>query len=79
MYRVLQRNLLVLCRGLRGDMQIKPFSGGKMGAEPVRLVAEKGRPRSLNPVVQNRRLYSQGGAFLACANLHSFLSVQKLR
>ena len=46
MYRVLQRNLLVLCRGLRGDMQIKPFSGGKWALNPCDSWPKKADPEA---------------------------------
>ena len=41
------------------------------------LVVEKSPARSLAPVVQNRRLYNQGGAFLAPTQLDIVLTTVK--
>ena len=54
------------------DTQIKDkVSGGPTAGSRAGSREKTAKPKILAPVVQNRRLYNQGGAFLARANLHS--------
>ena len=65
MYRLLQSNLRVVCRGVQAICRSKPAGDEGRYARAGLVAMKTAQARSLAPVVQNRRLYNQGGAFLA--------------
>jgi hypothetical protein len=62
---MLQRSLHVYCRGVQAICRSKPAGRRGRYARAGLVAMKTAQARSLALVVQNRRLYNQGGAFLA--------------